>query len=146
MRKKLERETGFEPATYGLEGHRSSQLSYSRFSFIRLSQMVGAKGFEPSTLCSQSRCAKPGCATPRLISIITCQLNGGAEEIRTPGLFRAREARSQLRYSPSKTTKTIIHDYTRTSRGMNHIQQNTEGKEIFELRYGESSPQRFDPV
>ena len=25
-----ERETGFEPATYGLEGHRSSQLSYSR--------------------------------------------------------------------------------------------------------------------
>jgi len=29
---------------------------------------------------------------------------------------------------------------------MNHIQQNTEGKEIFELRYGESSPQRFDPV
>ena len=30
----LERETGFEPATYGLEGHRSSQLSYSRmFSF-----------------------------------------------------------------------------------------------------------------
>lgn len=26
----LERETGFEPATYGLEGHRSSQLSYSR--------------------------------------------------------------------------------------------------------------------
>ena len=29
-RKSLERETGFEPATYGLEGHRSSQLSYSR--------------------------------------------------------------------------------------------------------------------
>ena len=26
----MERETGFEPATYGLEGHRSSQLSYSR--------------------------------------------------------------------------------------------------------------------
>ena len=29
----MERETGFEPATYGLEGHRSSQLSYSRTCF-----------------------------------------------------------------------------------------------------------------
>ena len=28
-----ERETGFEPATYGLEGHRSSQLSYSRIFY-----------------------------------------------------------------------------------------------------------------
>ena len=35
----LERETGLEPATYSLEGCRSSQLSYSR--------MVGRTGFEP---------------------------------------------------------------------------------------------------
>ncbi len=32
----MERETGFEPATYGLEGHRSSQLSYSRALLIAL--------------------------------------------------------------------------------------------------------------
>ena len=30
----MERETGFEPATYGLEGHRSSQLSYSRIDTL----------------------------------------------------------------------------------------------------------------
>ena len=27
--------------------------------------LVGARGFEPPTPCSQGRCAKPGCATPR---------------------------------------------------------------------------------
>ena len=86
----MERETGFEPATYGLEGHRSSQLSYSRK--ITHMYLVGAKGFEPSTPCSQSRCANQTAPRP--------EINGGAEEIRTPDLFRAREARSQLRYSP----------------------------------------------
>ena len=48
------RETGFEPATYGLEGHRSSQLSYSRILF---SLGIGARRFELPTPCSQSRCA-----------------------------------------------------------------------------------------
>ena len=32
----LERETGFEPATSGLEGHCSGQLSYSRISGYRV--------------------------------------------------------------------------------------------------------------
>ena len=95
----MERETGFEPATYGLEGHRSSQLSYSRASTLPWPALVGAKGFEPSTPCSQSRCANQAALRP--------EQNGGAEEIRTPGLFRAREARSQLRYSPV-TTGSIL--------------------------------------
>ena len=38
------RETGLEPATYSLEGCRSSQLSYSRG---RCQIMVGRTGFEP---------------------------------------------------------------------------------------------------
>ena len=32
---KMERETGLEPATYSLEGCRSSQLSYSRASIFK---------------------------------------------------------------------------------------------------------------
>ena len=28
-------------------------------------QMVGARGFEPPTTCTPSKCANPGCATPR---------------------------------------------------------------------------------
>ena len=39
---RMERETGFEPATFSLEGWRSSQLSYSRL------KMVEREGFEPS--------------------------------------------------------------------------------------------------
>ena len=45
----LERETGLEPATLGLEGRCSTNLSYSR--------VVGAARFERATPCSQSRCA-----------------------------------------------------------------------------------------
>ena len=42
----LERETGFEPATSGLEGHCSGQLSYSRIS--------GAE-YNMPTSCKQTR-------------------------------------------------------------------------------------------
>ncbi len=35
------------------------------FHQISDADMVGARGFEPPTPCSQSRCAKPDCATPR---------------------------------------------------------------------------------
>ena len=57
--RKVARPAGVEPATYGLEGRCSIQLSYGRPSrpiqpWFRL---VGAEGFEPPTLCSQSRCA-----------------------------------------------------------------------------------------
>ena len=45
----LERETGLEPATYSLEGCRSSQLSYSRtLETARWLLMVGRTGFEPA--------------------------------------------------------------------------------------------------
>ena len=40
----MERETGFEPATYGLEGHRSSQLSYSRNLYHAFAYQVYSAG------------------------------------------------------------------------------------------------------
>jgi hypothetical protein len=55
-----------EPATPALEGRCSIQLSYGRKPEKRFSSrnchlpsilVVGAAGFEPATLCSQSRCA-----------------------------------------------------------------------------------------
>ena len=61
-----ERETGFEPATYGLEGHRSSQLSYSRMS----SAWIGARRFELPTPCSQSRCANQTALRPAAVDVV----------------------------------------------------------------------------
>ena len=73
--KRYVRPTGLEPVTYCLEGSCSIRLSYGRLlervktlrtrmdgltGFIdgRVSMNnVGATGFEPATLCSQSRCA-----------------------------------------------------------------------------------------
>ena len=53
---------GLEPLTPGLEGRCSIRLSYRRLQYILKNNtnrqiMVGAEGFEPPTLCSQSRCA-----------------------------------------------------------------------------------------
>ena len=45
---------GLEPATHSLEGCCSIQLSYGDEAGWKL---VGARGFEPPTPCSQSRCA-----------------------------------------------------------------------------------------
>ncbi len=47
----LVRLTGFEPMAHSLEGCCSIQLSYRRFA----EKLVGARGFEPPTSCSQSR-------------------------------------------------------------------------------------------
>ncbi len=49
-------QAGLEPATPGLEGRCSIQLSY--WSLYRpLLRQVGARGFEPPTPCAQGRCA-----------------------------------------------------------------------------------------
>ena len=56
---RLARPAGLEPATAGLEGRCSIRLSYGRTWIARgaARSLVGAEGFEPPTLCSQSRCA-----------------------------------------------------------------------------------------
>ncbi len=64
----MARPAGFEPATHGLEGRCSIQLSYGRivisapcFAIMQVDRvsliMVGVEGFEPPTLWSQTRCA-----------------------------------------------------------------------------------------
>ena len=62
---------GIEPPTHSLEGCCSIQLSYGQRS--REKDMVGAKGFEPSTLWSQT-----------IVRIIYCnQIN----DLRAPSHF-----------------------------------------------------------
>jgi hypothetical protein len=59
----MARLAGVEPATAGLEGRCSIQLSYRR---LQTHNLVGAEGFEPPTPCSQSRCATRLRYAPRL--------------------------------------------------------------------------------
>ena len=77
---------GVEPATYGLEGRCSIQLSYGQILAGSISEliekMVGVQGFEPWTPCSQSRCAtrlrytptEPIFYTDRAISGKSCKI------------------------------------------------------------------------
>ncbi len=66
--------------------------------------LVGVKGFEPSTPCSQSRCANQTALhpdnRPALQSLI--QNLGGAGGTRTPDLFLAKESRSLCATAPQR--------------------------------------------
>ena len=72
----MARLAGFEPATLGLEGRCSIQMSYRR-------NLVGVEGFEPPTSCSQSRRATrlrytPNCPSNDRVGIILrvlCKVN-----------------------------------------------------------------------
>ena len=59
--KRMVRPAGFEPATLGLEGRCSIQMSYGRLinnvTVETYRYFFGVEGFEPPTPCSQSRCA-----------------------------------------------------------------------------------------
>ena len=72
----MARLTGFEPVTIRLEGGCSIQLSYRRITddiqyhaYLRLEELVGAVGFEPTTLWSQTRCATRLRHTPIHLSL-----------------------------------------------------------------------------
>ena len=71
----MARLTGFEPVTIRLEGGCSIQLSYRRvnhdtYTMHRcLEELVGAVGFEPTTLWSQTRCATRLRHTPIHLSL-----------------------------------------------------------------------------
>ena len=87
----MERATGLEPATLGLEGRCSTNWATpAHFIFV----LVGARGLEPPASCSQGRRAST-CATPRpAFGILTY-------------LFRRRQDRwvslSVIMYSPSNS-------------------------------------------
>ncbi len=68
----MARLAGLEPATYGLEGCCSIQLSYRRKSrntnvSIKLNKMVGIERFELPTSCTQSRRATRLRYTPKIL-------------------------------------------------------------------------------
>ena len=86
---------GFEPATNGLEGHCSSAELQAQSEQDENSNMycqrIGAAGFEPTTTCTQNRCATRLRHTPMLEPQIgfeqCCTLTGSLRSVKRNEYF-----------------------------------------------------------
>ena len=85
----------------------SRLIQFSRFYFeaASLSMLVGSNGFEPST--SRLSGARSSLLSYEPISTGACLL-GGDEEVRTLDLLRARQALSQLSYTPVLSSESPL--------------------------------------
>src|SRR6185437_6521265 len=95
----MARETGLEPATSGVTGRRSNQLSYSRVA--RNPRVVGLKG---STFPSQGSCESP------------CQSGIFATSMQIMGCLQAKHRRQPVHES-FKACYILVSEATNSEEG-----------------------------